>query len=267
MIANSKTVRADVRDALRNKFLRVGVACLIPFFAGTILAVALSLLSEVLPVIVAQILGALAFVFLLYPLILGLIRFFIRFIKGKIEEDVTAVFHYFSSAKEYKRVMHLQFLLTIRKIGIAFLIALPVFAAWVISGSFIYEYFNIPMPIWAQSVSYLVIYLRIFGIFIYFLVTLRYYLAPFLLAADREMYAAEAVYMSKLISKRTVIDFVFLLFSHFFYIAATLLVLPVVFTLPYLIGAYVVHCDSAVEQYNNTVKTINQFDPFSVEGL
>ena len=80
MIANSKTVKATVRDALRTKFLRVAVACLIPFITGMILVVIFSLLFEVLPKIIAALLATAAGFFVLYPIIIGTVRFFVRFI-------------------------------------------------------------------------------------------------------------------------------------------------------------------------------------------
>lgn len=267
MIANSKTVKATVRDALRTKFLRVAVACLIPFITGMILVVIFSLLFEVLPKIIAALLATAAGFFVFYPIIIGTVRFFVRFIKGNIEEDAAAVFYYFTGGKKYGKILYLQIILSIKKLGIGLVTALPMLTAWVVSGSFIYDLFNVPMPIWAQSVSYIIIYLQILGLVAYFVLTLRYYLAPFLLAADEGMHAAEAVYMSKLISKRTIIDFIFLLFSHILYILLSFVVLPAVFTLPYLVGAYVVHCDSAVEQYNNTVKKLSEEETLYVEEV
>ena len=267
MIANSKTVMATVRDALRTKFLRVAVACLIPFITGMILVVTFSMLFEALPKIIVAILAAAAVFFILYPIIMGTVRFFVRFIKGGIEEDAAAVFYYFTSGRKYGKILYLQIILLIKKLGVGLVTALPMLIAWVISGSFVYDLFNIAMPIWAQSVSYIIIYLRVLGFVAYFLITLRYYLAPFLLAADEGMHAAEAVYMSKLISKRTLIDFVFLLFSHIIYILLSFILLPAVFTLPYLVGAYVVHCDSAVEQYNNTVKKLSEEDTLYIEEV
>lgn len=265
MIANSKTVKVTVRDALRTKFLRVSVACLIPLITAMILVTLLGLLIETLPTVLCCVLAAAAMLFILYPLIMGTVRFFVRFIKGNIEEDVAAVFYYFTSPKIYGKVLYIQIILSIKKLGIALVTSLPVLTAWVISGSFIYDLFNIAMPIWAQSVSYTITYLSVVSILAYFIFTLRYYLAPFLLAADEGMHAAEAVYMSKLISRRTVIDFAFLLASHILYILLSFMVLPAVFTLPYLIGAYVVHCDSAVEQHNNTVKTLSEGNEAYVE--
>lgn len=267
MIANSKTVKATVRDALRSKFLRVAVACLIPFVAGMILVILFSLLSEALPAWVCVILAALSVLFLLYPLIMGTVRFFVRFIKGKLEEDAGVVFYYFASPKNYGKILYLQIILTVKKLGIGLVTALPMLIAWVISGSFVYELFNIAMPIWAQSISYLIIYLQILGALVYFILTLRYYLAPFLLVVDEGMHAAEAVYMSKLISRRTTLDFIFLLLSHILYILLSFLLLPAIFTLPYLVGAYVVHCDSAVEQYNNTVKKLTEEDGVYIEEV
>ena len=111
MIANSKTVKATVRDALRTKFLRVGVACLIPFMVGMIMVIAFSLLFEVMPKYLSVILVSAAIFFLLYPLIMGTIRFFVRFIKGKIEEDVGVVFYYFTSTKRYGKILYLQIIL------------------------------------------------------------------------------------------------------------------------------------------------------------
>ncbi|MBP3705887.1 MAG: hypothetical protein J6J13_01365 [Clostridia bacterium] len=267
MIANSKTVKSIVKNTVSGKLTRCIIACLIPLFCGIILALVLGLLASATPKVVSLILSGLSYMFILFPLIIGLLRFLVRLYLNNIQEDVICVFHYFSSIQRYKRALSLQASLLIRRLLIALVIALPIFGVWLISNPLIYNQFDFLMPVWAQSLSYAVNILEIIGIFIYLLITLRYYLAPFLFVADEEMDSSEAVYMSRLISKRTVIDFVFLIFSYIPHIVLTLFLVPAIFTLPYLVLAYVVHSDSAVVQYNSTVNTINCDGEFSVEGL
>ena len=267
MILNSKTVKAQAKENFAQNRLRSIAACLIGTFAFVIVAVIMSIIGTVMPVGVLVAVGALVWLFVLCPLTMGILRFITRMILGKTQEDIVVCFRYFSSFKEYKRILGFIFTLLLKHIGIAFLIAIPLLGIWIVSSPFLYEYFDYFMPVWAQSLSYANVYIRVLGTFVYLLLTLRYYLAPFLFVADEEMHSAEAVYMSKCISKRTVIDFVFLAFSCFWCIVACLFVAPLVFTLPFLVGAYVYHCDSAVKQYNETIRVPEETELFSTEEI
>lgn len=267
MIANSKTVKLRVREALRKNFFPMSVVCLIPIFTALIILMVFELLAFVIPLWAAVSFSAGLVAFLLYPLAMGMIRFFVRFIMGEAQDNITEIFFYFSSIKLYRRILNLQFLLGLRKFAILFLLSIPLIAVHMLSSPDMYSYFNISMPIWAQSLSYIEIWVRVFVIFFYLIVSMRYYLAPFLITVDKDMYSAEAIYMAKLISKRTVIDFAFLIFSHLFYILASILMVPTPFTLPYLVGAYVVHCDSAVQQYNDTIKKLNDDEAYFAQGI
>ena len=85
----------------------------------------------------------------------------------------------------------------------------------------------------------------------------RYYIAPFLLIADEDMDAAEAIHMSDVISKSTMLDFIYLFFSLLGWIILSVLVIPIMFTLPYIITSVSVHTRFAIAEYNKRVDKQN----------
>ena len=60
--------------------------------------------------------------------------------------------------------------------------------------------------------------------------------------------------MSTVISKKSGIDFVYLLFSFLGWMFLSLLVIPLIFTLPYMITSYAVHVRFAVAEYNRYIE-------------
>ena len=79
---------------------------------------------------------------------------------------------------------------------------------------------------------------------------LKFYLSPFLLAADENMKVLEALSISRIIAPVTRREFIFLVLGFICYIVACIFVIPTIFLLPYFAAAYAVHCRYAVAAYN-----------------
>ena len=71
------------------------------------------------------------------------------------------------------------------------------------------------------------------------------------------MDAEEALLMSSVISKTSLMDFVFLGFSLILWIIASILFIPLIFTLPYFIMCYIVHSEYSVKDYNQRISKLN----------
>ena len=78
-------------------------------------------------------------------------------------------------------------------------------------------------------------------------------MAPFLIAADEDMEVDEAIHMSDTISKRTMLDFIYLFFSFFGWILVSVLVFPLIFTMPYILISFGVHVRFAIAEYNKRI--------------
>ena len=125
------------------------------------------------------------------------------------------------------------------------------------------------IPVWTSNLWALNSFLVILSTLALVFVMIRYYLAPTIFIANDEIDPAEAVNMSTIISKRTGADFVGLTLSFAGWILLSLLVAPLIFTLPYFTTSYCVHCRFAITTYNMDVDRFNaSFTPsFSTDEI
>ena len=89
---------------------------------------------------------------------------------------------------------------------------------------------------------------------------LKYYLAPFLIVADENMEVGEAIHMSSTVSKNVMLDIIYLFLSFLGWIALSVLIIPLVFTMPYMLTSLSFHVRFAIAEYNKRVEKINQSD-------
>lgn len=256
MTAPSPVVKSVAKDALKKDFLKSVVVCCVlifVFFIGMLTSSLISIFTGSIGYIVAMS----AFVFLiLAPLSLGVLYYFRRLIFEQ-NDSVLIIFRYFSNIQEYKRAMHLVSLLTIRFIGIATVLYLPCIIVTLLSSESFYTVFNIPLPLWTSNLwalNYFLAFLAFLGLVF---IMLKYYLAPFIFVSNDTLDPAEAVNMSKIISKRAGADFFGLVLSFIPWILLSIFVAPLIFTLPYFITSCCVHCRFAITMYNRDVDKFN----------
>lgn len=253
---------------MQGKYLRCIVAAALPIF----MTFAVMLASEVLlyarpmqvayPVLLA-VLGA----FLLLPLYFGTLRFFWRAFSDSDDEPIT-VFHYFSSTALYKRAIKLVLRLAVRLIGYGLIFFSPAIITGILADSRIYDLIGINMPDFSSTFWILSGFFRILGSLAVLWVMLKCYLAPFLLVADEDMEPEEAMHMSYIISKGTVYDYIVLVFCFAHWILLSLLAIPLLFTVPYMIMAYLVHARFATARYNRMIQKAEENNiPTFVAGM
>lgn len=256
MLAPSGIVKQTARTALSGNWLKSIIAAsavIFPVFICIFIAdLVASISSSVVGIIIML---ALSFLLLL-PLFLGAVCFFRRILWGQ-DDSVLVLFRFFSSLAEYRRALHLSLLVIIRLLSNGILLFSPCLIVRLFASNKLYSLINVSMPVWAESLIYVSYFLGALGALALFLVMLKIYLAPFLFVADEEMDADEAINMSQIISKRTDSDFFWLVLSFAPWILLSLFVIPIIFTLPYFICSYLVHCRFAVAQYNRDVDRFN----------
>ena len=253
MTAGNSVVKLTAKTALKNNWLKCIAASLTPIFSCLILLIAADYAAYISNDAVGYILLAVSAVFLIFPLLLGLVRFFWRMIFGADDRQLV-LFYYFSDSEKYKRALRLSVALSLRTLGFAVILFLPAIIVDLFSGVKIYDMMDIPIPIWTGNLYYLSVFLKTVAAVVLFFIISRYYLAPFLAVADEDMDVAEAIHMSCTISKDTVVEFIYLIFSFLGWILISALIFPLVFTMPYFMTSLSVHVRFAVAEYNKKVK-------------
>lgn len=256
MLASSPVIKKTAKTALSGHFLNsVAISCVLIFIIliGYVLT---SLVSIVAGDTVGIIFLAVFVIFAFAPLALGVLYFFRRLLWGQ-NDNILIIFKYFSNFEEYKRALRLIIILTAKLVSAAIVLFLPCIVVWMLSSEWFYSLFDLSLPIWTSSLWTLNSILAVIAALVLCFVMFKYYMAPFLFVSDDTIYPAEAVNMSTIISKRTSGDFLGLVLSFAGWIIISFFIAPLVFTIPYFVASYGVHCRFAVTAYNRDVDRFN----------
>lgn len=195
----------------------------------------------------------LASLFVLLPLFYGVLRWFWRATDGA-DEDISSAFYYFKGIRVYIRAIKLTLIISF-KVGVVFFICLlPFFAVQIFSHFLVYDTFNEALPVWSINISEFKSLFNTFGTLIATIISLRYYMIPVVAIMDENLLILEAVHISVMLSKKSLSSFFSLLCSNIGWFALSLLLLPTIYTIPFLIGCYVVHSRFAMVNYNLNVE-------------
>lgn len=257
MLAPVSVIKKTAKQALNGKYLRAVIASGIVVCAWLCCNFLSSIISFATADFAAVIAMLIFNIFLIGPLFFGLIHFFFR-LTYDAQDSPVIIFSYFGCAKKYRRALSLTLRLILRSAITAFVLFLPSLVLDFLSNGFIYEKMNIPMPFVMQHLGTASAFLKAIAFGVFVALMIKYYMAPYLLVADEDMHPAEALHMSSVLSRRTSLDFILLALSFTHYILASFLMLPIVFTVPYLVCAYAVHCRFAVTQYNLSIDALSK---------
>ena len=253
-VAVKKTASTAIKQNATAGIL-AGAAFVLVCTIGVLL---LSIISSVSGI--AGAIFAFAFImFVCYPTFLGALRFFRRMIWGECD-SLVSVFYYFSSRNAYKSAITLSGALAIRLAGGFLALNIPAFAVSAAASHKFYELLNLPTPVWTSYVWPILAFLRCSAAILLFIYLLKFYMAPFLFVSTDKT-AEECILLSCRVSRRSASDFFWLLVSMFGWIIISVFLIPLIFTLPYFIAAYIVHCRFAVAQYNKTVDSMKVAPP------
>ena len=255
MSVSSAAVKEIAKERLKNNYSKTFVASLGVIFAWLISINIASILSAVTGDIIAIIIAVCLNVFLIAPLGLGLLKYIWKISLG-VADGPIAIFYWFGNKKLY--VKSLKFILNFALKLLLWLTVLniPSFLLLAFSKTFFFELFNIAPPVWTASLSYYGEILSSVSFVAVFFIMLKFYMAPVLFIADENANVEECMYNSSVISRKTSFDFISLIFNQAHIVLLSLLVLPMPFTLPYLLSYYVTHTRFAVEEYNLHIKNI-----------
>lgn len=257
MTASNNIVKITAKTALKGSWLNSIVATLVIVFSFFIGALSTSFLDFVFNGTVSAVFFICFSFLLLFPLLLGIVRYFWHLICGNVENPAS-VFYYFSEKQLFIKALSLLFHLFLKILPNALLIFIPVVFVWFITEGKLFSMLDMPLPVWTADLNYVYRILRPISLVVFFLMVIKYYLCPFLFVADDNMTVDEAIYMSKVISRKTLIDFIYLIFSFLGWYILSLFIFPMIYTLPYAIAVYCVHCRFAVADYNKHMKQIRE---------
>lgn len=248
-------VKSTVRSVLKGRWLLSATVGLLPLFCYYFFSLVIALVSELTDAhnLLLTALLLLAAVFVILPLFYGVLRWFWRITDGT-EDDLTSAFYYFANARLYKRVIKLTLVLAF-KIGVIFFLCLiPFFAISLFSRFLVYDIFKEVLPVWAINITAFKSLFYTFGTLLAIIISFRYYLVPIIAVMDDNLLILEAVHLSTTVSKKSFSSFLSLVSSNLGWIVASLLVLPLIYTAPFLMGCYVVHSRFAMVNYNLNVE-------------
>ena len=249
MSVGSNVVKTTAKTALKGNYLNAVASSLILIFSWILCSNLAVLCMPFAGEIGTYIIVVLMLLFLLLPMALGLLRSVWRLLFG-VKDNPLSVFYWFSEKKLYLRAFKLIFQISMRIIFWLMILNLPTLLLHFLSRSFFFEMIGMEVPVWTANFGFFSIILRNLSFVIVFFIMLKYYMAPILVIADENMDVNEAMYTSAVISKKSSIDFISLIVSSILWIIASFLLMPLPFTLPFLLSFYAVHTRFSITEYN-----------------
>lgn len=257
MLAPTKVIRENSRIALKKDYLHYIAVSIMLLLTTVFTVLAVEIFSEIAGDVFAVLVLLLLLIFLVFPVFLGILRFFWR-CQFNANDTVSDAFYYFASVSVFFRAAKLSLLLALKTALIAAVCFAPTIFAQILCNPEFYELIGVQFPDFATNLWFTRGCLSAAGTIAFLFTGLRYYLAPFLLVVDENIIPSEAIEISRIISKRTRSDYIGLVFSLSGWIILSFIGIPLIFTVPYFIMAYIVHSRFAVAQYNAAAGLYNK---------
>lgn len=249
----SGAVKKEAKNRLCGKWLTAIIASTILIFSYLIFCLACELLLSAVGMFITVIFALIVILLLIVPITMGVLKVFWALSENVSEHPILA-FYYFSNFENYLKTIKLFLIVFLKTLPLAIVFHLPMAAVWLFSKNFIFEFFDLAVPLWASNLENFVQVLFGFAQVFTLIYAIRFYIAPVLLVADENMDPLEAINMSEVIAKKTGLDFVTLIFSLLGWIISCVFIMPLPFVLPYVLMCYVVHTRFAVDEYNDYVQ-------------
>lgn len=174
------------------------------------------------------------------PLVFGVLRWFWLITSCK-DADIIEIFHFFSNTKLFFKTLKIAFSVIWRIIVAAVVCFLPSVVCNQLLRPEIYNYFGFAMPIWLSGLFPLVSLLIIWGFASFILWIARYALIYTVIFNEPELSAKQTIKKSILLSHGRRLRLVAFVFSFAGWVALSLLVLPILFVVPFIFAALCVY--------------------------
>ncbi len=188
----------------------------------------------------------------MFPLIYGVMRWF-WLVTGGSDPSVSEIFHYFSSASVFGKAVLVSVGLFFRLVVGAIISFLPYVLLNIVTLPDFYSRLNITMPTWMDSLTPLIPVLEMLGFLLLILWVSLYAMFYTVMFNNPSMSAHSIITTSVKITRNRRVRFVVFVFSFFGWFALNLLVLPMIFTMPYFIASLAVY---GREVYRSAVREL-----------
>lgn len=251
----NSAVKSTASVALKRFWPQAVAACMC-FVAVLFLLIYVCLFNETLLPTYASVinipLSAISFIAVIMPLVLGMLRYFYKATAGNIDSVVT-VFFFFSSGRYLKSVFF-SIMLGIKLLTVAAITFLP-YILTRLSVLMQFKLFGENFMFYAELLG---VIFEILGILFFVLATAKYYIAPMIYACREDMNWTEVFYLAKHVSRFSSGAFLILLLGFFGWGVLSLFAIPALFTVPYFLSAYCVHCRYAFFHYNHRIDVMKE---------
>lgn len=250
VMPGNAAVKSTARVALKGFWPQAIFVCMLLCAGAFGLIYVCSLRGEMLPRVSPFLsipAAILVFIAVLFPLFLGAFRFFYKATAGNTD-GIATVFQFFE-IKKYLKTLFFSAVFSFKLITVAVVTYLPY---WLIkiAMSLEFKFFTENVFFYAEI---LLIVFGIIGTVLFVLATSKYYIAPMLYACRDDMNWTEVFYIAKHISRQSAGSFLVLLIGFTGWALLSLFGIPIVFTLPYFLASYAVHCRYAFYHYNRSL--------------
>lgn len=261
----TNTIKAEARLSLKDKWpkalgigaLALSSFCLIYVFFSMLYLMFSGALGSTWGMVLSLIPAFFIWQFFCVPLLYGVLRWFWFTASGE-DIPVNEIFFYFSRTREYIRSISLGFRIFCRIVGILFVCFLPSGIISVLCRPALYDMLNFAMPFFVSSLWSLGNVLTLFGTILSTILLLRYFAAPILMINDNNISPQEALHLSSIISKQVNGKTFGFLLSFFGWAILSLLVIPLLYILPFFMASYAIYCKYIIENYNRVAELQNK---------
>lgn len=262
---STNIIKSDAKAFLKDKWpqaigigaILLSVLCFHIIVFSVIMQLFVNPLGNVASLVVALAVLLLIGQFFGVPLVYGALRWFWFTVHGA-EVPINEIFCYFSSGREYAKVISLSFRIFVRVLTILVLCYLPSIVITVARQPELYNLFGVSMPYFVSSLWVLNNMLELFGTILSAILLLRYFAAPVLMINDANISPQEALHLSVIISKQVNGRTISFSLSFIGWGILSLLVVPLLYILPYFLVCYAAYCKHLIANYNNIVSFQNQ---------
>ncbi len=176
----------------------------------------------------------------IFPLVFGVMRWF-WFVTGGSSVSVVDIFYYFSTPKIFFKALGLSIRLYIRLVIGAVVCFLPYILVGVATSPYLYDRLGVSMPIVMNGLLPLVSFFELFG-FLAFLMWISIYLLCYtVIFSESEISSGEIIRRTVKITKGFRFNLIGFFFSFFGWLLLSLLAVPLIFTVPYLLASFAVY--------------------------
>ncbi len=262
-MATTKAVKSTALITLKGIWAVSCAKAMIPVFATIIILLSCVLLSLPFGDILAYIIFVLLFSFIGAPLWLGTVRTYWKSANGK-NEGVSGCFYYFSGKTEYTRALKYNLKILFHWLKVALILFLPAILVNVFTSSEIYELFGVSIPLFVMNLRYLDNVFHIAALILAIAHLISLYLPAFLFVSIEDMSPKECFERGIEIGTYTKSRFFTHLLGFTGWILFSATLIPLLFTMPYLLMSYVVECRYNVAFYNLSGQAQEQTPVYNV---